>query len=210
MSSNNANEFADALIRDALAYAINIRDSDVPRLVRYYELLSSWNDRLHLVAPVAPSEFATRHVLESLMLAKYLPANARVADIGSGGGLPIIPCLISRNDIAAKLIEASKKKSVFLRETINETGIGKRATVVAERFEDLPTPEVDCVTSRALEKFTAILPQLIDWTPDDATLFLFGGIELENALKTLGLQVEAIHIPNSERRFLLIARKRKP
>ena len=52
-------------------------------------------------------------MLESLMLLKHLPSDAKIADIGSGAGLPIIPCLIARPDLHATLIESSQKKSVF-------------------------------------------------------------------------------------------------
>lgn len=208
MSSNNVAEFTNALVSRASTYQVELSDDDLAALVQYYELLSHWNDRLHLVAPAQPSEFATRHVLESLMLVNHLPQRARVADIGSGGGLPIIPCLIKRHDVEAKLIESSKKKSVFLREAVTGTGIGNRATVIANRFQDVNTPTANCITSRALEKFTSILPQLIKWAPDDATLFLFGGGQLEEALKT-PLDYQRVAIPNSERRFLFIARKQQ-
>ena len=53
-----------------------------------------------------------------LVLLKHLPANAKVVEVGAGAGLPIIPCLIVRPDLEAVLIEASKKKSVFLREAL--------------------------------------------------------------------------------------------
>ena len=45
------------------------------------------------------------------------------SDIGSGGGLPIIPCLIARPDLEATLIESSQKKVVFLREALNRLGL---------------------------------------------------------------------------------------
>ena len=86
---------------------------NVEQLGAFYSLLTHWNDRLHLVAPCSPEEFATRHVLESLMLLKHLPQDAKIADIGSGAGLPIIPCLLARPDLQATLIESSQKKSVF-------------------------------------------------------------------------------------------------
>ena len=63
----------------------------VTKLGEYYSLLTRWNERLHLVAPCSPQEFAFRHVLESMLLLEHLPRRARIVDIGSGGGLPIIP-----------------------------------------------------------------------------------------------------------------------
>ena len=137
---------------------------------------------MHLVAPCSADEFAQRHILESLFLLTYLPQHSRVVDIGSGAGLPIIPCLTARADLSAVLIESSKRKAVFLREALSLTGTSTSATVIAERFEDVPTPPADFVTSRALDRFMETLPGLIDWSPRPSTLLLFGGPDLRNAL----------------------------
>lgn len=166
------------------------------RLGLYYSLLTRWNDRLHLVAPCSPEEFATRHVLESLVLLEHLPHGAKIADIGSGAGLPIIPCLIARPDLDVTMIESSQKKAVFLREALKEAG--RTATIIARRFEEIEAPQVGFVTSRALDQFIQKIPVLLDWAPDGATFLLFGGEKL--------LDAERYLIPGSERRYLYIKR----
>jgi 16S rRNA (guanine527-N7)-methyltransferase len=176
-------------------------------LTQYYELLSGWNSRLHLVAPCSPSEFATRHVLESLRLLKYLPDRARVADVGAGAGLPVLPCLIVRPDIRAVLIEASQKKAVFLREALTTTATSKQGTVIAERFENIAAPDVDFVTCRALERFEKMLPRLLDWAPAAATLLLFGGKRLALRIEDLGFSQTAELMPQSKGRFLFVVKK---
>ena len=196
-------EFRDALGSYATPYQVDLSAEAIQRLSEYYVLLSKWNPRLHLVAPCSPREFATRHVLESLLLLPHLPQAARVADIGSGAGLPIIPCLITRSDITATLIESSKKKAVFLREALNRTET-KSATVIAERFEETATPDVRFITCRALEAFAVKLPNLIKWSPHAITLLLFGGEDLRKKIAEQGLDYSAVHLPNSTRRFLFI------
>ena len=157
-SSSQLKEFKDALASEAVLYQARLGVETIERLSKYYDLLSTWNARLHLVAPCSPREFAIRHVLESLMLLPHLAQGASVADVGSGAGLPIIPCLIARPDITATLIESSKKKAVFLREALNHAEVSKSTTVIAERFEEIPAPEVDFITCRALDRFEAKLP----------------------------------------------------
>jgi 16S rRNA (guanine527-N7)-methyltransferase len=177
------------------SYDLDLSQETLTQLGEYYSLLTHWNDRLHLVAPCAPEEFATRHVLEPLLLLRYLPHEAKIADVGSGAGLPIIPCLTARADLEATLIESSQKKAVFLREALN--AVGRRASIVARRFEEIEAPDVSFVSCRALDQFRDKLPALIEWAPKGATLLLFGG-------EGLIPDANKILVPGSEKRFLYV------
>jgi 16S rRNA (guanine527-N7)-methyltransferase len=205
--ATSAVQFRETLEAERDAYGVTLSKEALDGLAQYYELLTEWNSRLHLVSFRSANEFATRHVLESLLLLRYLPQGARSVDIGSGGGLPIIPCLIARSDLQGVLVEASKKKAVFLREVLREALAKGKARVIAERFENVATPEVDFVTCRALERFEAMLPRLIKWAPTPSKLLLFGGERLGRIIEELGLSPERILLPNSARRFLFIVQK---
>jgi 16S rRNA (guanine527-N7)-methyltransferase len=200
-------QFVETLETKAATYQVDLTTQAVERLSKYYELLNVWNSSLHLVAPSSPREFAARHVLESLVLLQYLPEGARVADVGSGAGLPIIPCLIVRQDIEAVLIEASKKKAVFLREALSHTSASKQATVIAERFENIAAPDIGFVICRALERFQEMLPTLFKWAPANTTLLLFGGDGLGREIEKSGLASSSVLAPNSKRRFLFVVVK---
>jgi 16S rRNA (guanine527-N7)-methyltransferase len=175
------NRFEQSLVANMGSFEIELSPETVTQLAEFYSLLTRWNERLHLVAPCSPEEFAVRHVLESLMFLRFLPSQAGVADIGSGGGLPIIPCLIARPDLEATLIESSQKKAVFLREASNRLGL--RATIIARPFEDIPAPPMSFVTCRALDQFMQKLPALLNWAPRGSTLLLFGGEKLGEQLR---------------------------
>ena len=197
------NRFEQALVANMGSFEIELSPETVTQLAEFYSLLMRWNKRLHLVAPCSPEEFAVRHVLESLLLLRYLPSESRVADIGSGGGLPIIPCMIARQDLQATLIESSQKKVVFLREASNHLGL--RTTIIARPFEDVPTPAVSFITCRALDQFMQKLPALINWAPRGSTLLLFGGETLGEQLKRANVKFEQFLIPQSEKRYLFLA-----
>src|ERR1044072_2217477 len=139
-STSQPEKFRATLTTDAGAYGVTLSTEALAGLVRYYQLLSVWNSRVHLVAPCTPQEFATRHVLESLTLLKHLPAGASLAEVGAGAGLPILPCLIVRPDLRGILIEASPKKAIFLREALKTTEIATRATAINERYEKVDPP----------------------------------------------------------------------
>lgn len=191
--------FEEALVSNQSVFQVDLSAEVQAKLSAYYSLLTRWNSRLHLVAPCSPEEFATRHVLESLMLLNHLSQDAKIADIGSGAGLPIIPCLIARPDLHATLIESSQKKSVFLREALNT--LGRNATIIAKPFEDVPTPDVSFITCRALDQFIEKVPDIIRWAPRGSTLLLFAG---ETLRQKLSKETQEYKIPLSDRRFLFV------
>ncbi len=198
--------FENALRNHAAEFGVDPTYETLSRLTAYYELLLAWNPRLHLVAPCSPETFATRHVLESLLLLPHLSESALIADVGSGAGLPIIPCLAARPDLRALLIESSKKKSVFLREALRIINASERATVIAERFENVATPAADYVTCRALDRFPEMLAELIAWAPPDAALLIFAGEDLKKQIESYAASCSAFPIPGSKRRFLVRVR----
>ena len=195
--------FEQSLISNMGRFDLDLSAETITLLGDYYSLLTRWNDRLHLVAPCSSEEFAVRHVLESLLLLPHLPQNAKIADIGSGGGLPIIPCLIARPDLNVTLIESSQKKVVFLREVSNRLDL--HTTILASPFEDIPAPPVSFVTCRALDQFMRKLPALINWAPRGSTLLLFGGETLGQQLRRANVNSERYLIPGSEKRYLFLA-----
>jgi len=201
--ASGMNGFEQSLVSNMGSFNLALPSETITRLGEYYSLLTRWNDRLHLVAPCEPAEFAVRHVLESLLLLSHLPQHATIADIGSGGGLPIIPCLIAREDLEATLIESSQKKVIFLREASNHLGL--REKIVNRPFEDVPAPPVSFVTCRALDQFMRKLPALINWAPRGSTLLLFGGETLGNQLRRANVNFEQLLIPQSEKRYLFLA-----
>lgn len=204
-----ADEFTSALEERAPLFDVHLNKQTISRLRDYYEQVMSWNERLHLVAPCSPAEFATRHVLESLLALPHFPERARVVDVGSGGGLPIIPCLIARPDLTATLIEASPKKAIFLREALHGAEARSRTKVLAERFENTLQPEADSITCRALDRFTEIFPRLYKWSSKANTLLLFGGEALRQQIEKISSDYQTLRIPESERRFLFILERRK-
>lgn len=195
-------EFLKSLAREAPNYQIELDSVSKQSLGDYFSLVMRWNPRLHLVAPCSAEEFATRHVLESLMLINHLPMSAVIADVGSGAGLPLLPCLIARPDLNGLLIESSKKKAVFLAEVLKQTGT--QATVINKRFQEIEPPAVQFISCRAIEKFSEVLPELLKWTPTSCTLLLFGGEGLRARFEELELEFSSYLIPNSQSRFLYV------
>ena len=197
-------EFINAINKNQVIFGVELSDKTIEKLADYYELVQKHNEFLHLVAPSTAEEFATRHILESLILLKYLPKNARFADIGTGAGLPSIPCLLAREDLHGILIESKPKKVKFLEETIGTLHLEDRAKIVNKQFEETPKANIFFVTCRALDKFTEKLPKILQWS-GKADLLFFGGNNLREALENQQIQFNSILMPLSEQRFLFTA-----
>ena len=198
-------DFSKAIETNAPDFGLELSVDQIALLADYYELLLKWNERLHLVAPCSPEEFAIRHVLESLVLLPHFSQRATVLDVGSGGGLPIIPCLLIRKDLHATLVESSKRKTVFLREALRLAALPERAQVVNARFEELEFPASDFLTCRALDRFSQLLPLLIERIGPRTTLLLFAGDALGKQIQSLIPSARLERVPHSEKRFLVIA-----
>ncbi len=197
-------QFIRALECNQEAFGISLSTEKVFNMTKYFELVQKHNNLLHLVAPSPPEVFAVRHVLESIFAEKFLPENARFADIGTGAGLPAIPCLIARKDTRGFLIESKAKKASFLREVLTECRLENRAEILDRQFEELEKPDIDFVTCRALDKFVEKLPKILKWSKG-CGLLLFGGTNLGENLEKRSVKFERKLIPHSEQRFLFVA-----
>ncbi|MGW0160288.1 16S rRNA (guanine(527)-N(7))-methyltransferase RsmG [Mycobacterium sp. NPDC003323] len=129
---------------------------------RYGEILAGAGIERGLIGPAEVDRLWERHILNSAAMAELFEPGERVADIGSGAGLPGIPLAMARPDLKVTLIEPLLRRSEFLREAIAELGI--EVSVVRGRAEDRAVRdeagEMDAVVSRAV----APLDKLSRWS----------------------------------------------
>ncbi len=197
-------EFISAIQNHQPAFGLDLPEEKIERLADYYELIQENNEFLHLVAPMSAEEFAIRHILESLMMIKHFPSGTLFADVGSGGGLPAIPCLLVRGNVKAMLIESKVKKAKFLDEAVLRLGISNQVQVANKQFEETDGGQFSFITCRALDKFTEKLPRLIKWS-QRRPMLLFGGNNLKTALTSQRVKFTEQLMPLSEQRFLFTA-----
>ena len=79
--------------------------------------------------------------------------SGRVADLGSGAGVPGLPVALARPDLAVVLIDAGLRRTAFLSEAVTALGLGDRVSVVHGRAEVLGRSELrgafDAVLARS-------------------------------------------------------------
>jgi 16S rRNA (guanine527-N7)-methyltransferase len=145
---------------DAFSSACRELVSDLPEnrvsdLLEFGRLVRNWNIHFNMVSRQDAHRIETYHILDSLAAASLVPGNASACDIGSGAGFPGIPLAIARPDVRVTLIDSSRKKCRFLRESVSTLGL-RTVQVVNDRAESVPSLECDVVLSRlttSVERF---------------------------------------------------------
>jgi 16S rRNA (guanine527-N7)-methyltransferase len=133
------------------------------RLGQYLDLLLLANQRMNLTRIVDRQAAEILHIGDALTLLPHLPTGPhRLADLGSGGGVPGIVLAIARGDADVTLIESTRKKAEFLRGAAAELGL-KNVTVLAERAEDVGRSALRQTFDVAVARAVATLVWLAEW-----------------------------------------------
>ncbi|MDR2541237.1 MAG: 16S rRNA (guanine(527)-N(7))-methyltransferase RsmG [Candidatus Peribacteria bacterium] len=118
------------------------------------------NTQLNLSAIRDEEGVLVKHIQDSLEINKVLsfPTGSRVADVGTGGGFPLLPLAISNPTVHFLGIDSVKKKTIAVNEMLKDLGI-KNAEVLRGRVEE--TKELfDYITARSV----AYVDKLIPWS----------------------------------------------
>src|SRR5215217_904712 len=102
----------ELLEAQAAAWGVCLNDGRLDRLERYARLLASYK-KANVIGNRDLDRILLDHVLDSLSCFLHEPLweAGRLADVGSGGGLPGIPISIVRPDLRTTLIESTRKKA---------------------------------------------------------------------------------------------------
>jgi 16S rRNA (guanine527-N7)-methyltransferase len=131
----------------------------LPAAEAYAELLTGPGVERGLVGPAEAGRIWERHLLNCAVVAELVPEQCRLADLGSGAGLPGIVLALLRPRAEVILVEPMARRVAFLTECVAALDL-PRVQVVRGRAEDLAGDiAADVVTSRAV----APLGRLAGW-----------------------------------------------
>ncbi|STC69202.1 16S rRNA (guanine(527)-N(7))-methyltransferase RsmG [Corynebacterium pilosum] len=102
---------------------------------QYHDSLATTAAERGFIGPKEVSRLWSRHILNCAIISEAFDEGLRVADIGSGAGLPGIPLAIARPDLSITLIEPLLKRSTYLGEVKEQLGLDN-VTVIRGRAED--------------------------------------------------------------------------
>lgn len=186
--------FSEAEIRARLATEpVVLSSTQHAALARFLTLLAKWNRVHNLTGFRRPADLLERAVVESLQLLPHL-AGSRVADVGSGGGLPGVPLAIASPTREFALLESRAKRVHFLRHVTGELGL-TNTRVEHGRAEDLrPTQPFDTVLARAVAPPAELLAIVRQLTARGSILLLLTSAEIGEAYRGIAADFKLCRI----------------
>lgn len=186
-------------------YKIQLNETQLNQLERYFELLVDWNEKINLTAITDEQGVAVKHFADSLTFFNYVvvPENSSIIDVGTGAGFPGIVLKIARPDIKLTLLDSLKKRLTFLETVLAELGL--EAELIHSRAEDGGNDidlreNFDFVVSRAVAQLNVLSEYCIPYVKLAGNFVALKGPDAENeianskrALQCLGGKIKSTH-----------------
>lgn len=185
-----------ALARRLTAAGVPVEPELASGLAVFVTLLLHWNRVYNLTGVRGLDELVDRHLVESCALRPLLEGR-RVADVGSGGGLPGVPLAIAEPNRRFTLIESRAKRVRFLRHVVAELALAN-TEVVHARAEDLHVePPFDTVLARAVAPPAELLAICRPLTAPGSRLVLLTATHLADAFRGLAEDFAVRPLPSA-------------
>ena len=218
-------EFLRHVKQKAQEIGYTLQEEQLEQFFTYKELLIEWNKKMNLTAIEQEEDIITKHFIDSLSIASYIPDTAKVIDIGTGAGFPGIPLKILKKDLSLTLLDSLNKRITFLEEVIRNLSL-ENIQAVHARAEELAHKEeyreqYDIAVSRAVAPMHTLLEYMLPYVKIGGKCICMKGPnlqeeskDLQNCLETLGGKIEKIEeivLPKTEikRNIMLIKKENK-
>ena len=142
-----------------LTYFTNLNDLQQQQLQQLHSLYADWNQKINVISRKDIDALYERHVLHALGIAKVLSfaPNARILDVGTGGGFPGIPLAILFPKTDFYLVDSIQKKIGVVNAVAAAVGL-KNVKATHQRAEQV-NEKFDFVVSRAVTQ----MPRFVEW-----------------------------------------------
>lgn len=176
------------------AEAVAVVGDRLPLLRIFADALGERGERLGLLGPQEGPRLWTRHLLNCALMAPCIVPGARIADVGSGAGLPGIVLAIARPDARVILIEPMERRCAWLNEQVAALGL-ENARVERGRAEEFHGRiQVDQVTARAVTALKGLIPMTAPLLRDGGELLFLKGSSVEREIEAARGSIRAHRI----------------
>lgn len=168
------------------AAAVSVFGSRTDLAQRYVEHLATSGIERGLLGPREVPRLWGRHVLNCAVVADLIAPGMRVADVGSGAGLPGLTFAIARPDLELILIEPLERRVTWLEEVIEDLGL-ENVTVLRSRAEqavDVVHPQI--VTARAVSALGKLAQLTIPLLKGDGVVLAIKGRSAADEVEKAG------------------------
>ncbi|MCL1862886.1 MAG: 16S rRNA (guanine(527)-N(7))-methyltransferase RsmG, partial [Defluviitaleaceae bacterium] len=141
-----------------------ISDEQYAMLEAYKARVLEVNQYMNLTRITEETDFAVKHIIDSLTLLPFIGHGASLIDIGTGAGFPGMVLGIMRDDLKVTLLDSLRKRVNFLRQTADMLGLPDIECVHARAEDFAKTKTFDICTARAvasLDKLAAYALPLV-------------------------------------------------
>ncbi|HFB63913.1 MAG TPA: 16S rRNA (guanine(527)-N(7))-methyltransferase RsmG [Aeromonadales bacterium] len=196
-------------LTDQLPFSITTEQQN--KLFDYIQNLQKWNKAFNLTAIKTVEKMLSHHLLDSLAVAPFLKGE-KIADVGSGAGLPGIPLAIIYPQKQFLLIDSNGKKTRFLQQITHQLALNN-VKIESQRVENLREKQ-DTVISRAFASLDDMVKGSINLLHNNGFFQAMKGKRPERELQQLPQSVELISIEkivvpglDAERHLINLKRK---
>lgn len=140
-----------------------------------------------LIGPREVPRLWDRHILNCAVLAQGIPDGSRVADVGSGAGLPGMVLALVRPDLRLVLVESLSRRCEFLTEVVGRLGL-TNVVVRRDRAEDCVDlrGSFDVVVARAVAPLARLVPATLPLLRPGGVLLAMKGDTAQDEIDAAG------------------------
>lgn len=170
-----------------------LTDSQISKFKKYFLFLDKWNQKVNLTAIKDEKNVYHKHFLDSLMLAKFIPLeNQTLLDVGSGAGFPSIPLKILHPDLTITIIDALKKRIIFLQELSKYLDVD--IELIHGRVElHNKRDYYDIVTARAVAKLNKLSELCLPFVKQKGKFYAYKGSHFNEEIKEASNALKLLH-----------------
>ena len=200
-----------------------VTEKNITLFQKLTEIMLATNQTMNITAITDVEKIIPLHFADCVKVAEYIPQNARVLDVGCGGGYPILPLAIVRPDLDITGLDSTDKKIRYVQNTGDQLGL--HIHTLSARAEDVAKlPEhrekYDVVIGRAVARLNVLDELCMPFVRTEGLFLAMKGMagfeeyeEAKDGIKKLGgktkdlLEYDLHLMSESEKRTLILVEK---
>lgn len=212
--------------KDLGSLGIHLSDKQLTQFIRYYEMLTEWNQVMNLTTIIEYKDVVKKHFIDSvsLVIAYDAAKPAAVIDVGTGAGFPGLALKIAFPKLHVTLLDSLNKRIQFLNAVIEELGLTGVETIHG-RAEDFARPDklrekFDLCVSRAVANLSTLSEYCLPFVKPKGLFISYKSEKISEEIEAAGKAISILggrldrqvefHLPDSDiYRNLVVIKKEK-